>query len=95
MEPKVFSSGKTRQGRGFSLLELKNAKIDIRMAKNLGLRVDRRRRTSYEENVRFLGEKVEKEKKRSVKGKKKGKKPRAGVKKRKEGGEKPSKTTKK
>jgi ribosomal protein L13E len=64
VEPKIFSRGKTRPGRGFSYLELKKANIDIRMAKNLGLRVDKRRRTVYEENVKLLGEKVRGAKKR-------------------------------
>lgn len=82
MEPKVFSRDKTRTGRGFSYLELKKANIDIRKAKNLGLRVDKRRRTAYEENVKLLGEKVRggkrKEEKKEIK---KGKKIKTGKKK--------------
>ena len=76
VEPKIFSRGKTRPGRGFSYLELKKANIDIRMAKNLGLRVDKRRRTVYEENVKLLGAKLRSAKKRQEK--KKGKKVKAG-----------------
>ncbi len=75
MEPKVISRDKTRAGRGFSYLELKKAKIDIRMAKNLGLRVDKRRRTAYDENVELLGERVRGgKKKEEKKERKKGKK---------------------
>ena len=93
MEPKVFSSGKTRQGRGFSPLELKEAKIDSRMAKNLGLRIDKRRRTSYEDNIEFLKKKAAKEKKRQEKkAKKKGKKTPSKKKKSATGAKKPSKT---
>lgn len=79
MEPKVFLSGKTRPGRGFSYSELKMANIDIRIAKNLGLRVDKRRKTAYEDNIKLLGEKIETEKtKREKQAKKKSKKGKAG-----------------
>jgi ribosomal protein L13E len=77
MEPKVFSRDKTRTGRGFSYLELKKANIDVGMARNLGLRIDKRRRTSYEENIKLLKEKAKVDKKV--------KKPKAGKKKKKEG----------
>lgn len=66
MEPKIFSSGKIRPGRGFSYPELKKANIDIRIAKNLGLRIDKRRKTVYDENVRLLGRKVKTKKKKDV-----------------------------
>lgn len=79
MEPKVFSRDKTRTGRGFSYMELKKANIDIRKAKNLGLRVDKRRKTAYEENVRLLEESVRGGKKKEEKKKrKKGKKIKTG-----------------
>lgn len=79
MDPKVFSSGKTRPGRGFSYLELKKAKMNINMAKNLGLRVDRRRKTAYENNINLLREKMKGKVKIREKGeKKKGKKVKTG-----------------
>ncbi|UCG69468.1 MAG: ribosomal protein L13e [Thermoplasmata archaeon] len=68
MEPKVFSSGKIRQARGFSLSELKKANIDIRKAKKIGVRIDHRRRTVYDENVRLLAKKGESKKKGGDKG---------------------------
>lgn len=79
MEPKVFSSGKTRPGRGFSYLELKKAKMDINTAKNLGLKVDKRRRTAYEENINLLREKMKGKVKMRGEGEKKiGKKVKTG-----------------
>ena len=72
MDPKVFSSGKMRCGRGFSCEELKKAKFDIRMAKRLGLKLDHRRKTAYDENIDLLKEKLAQEK--TVKVKKKSKK---------------------
>lgn len=79
MEPKIFSSGKTRPGRGFSYLELKKANMNINTAKNLGLRVDKRRRTAYEENINLLKEKMKGKAKMQEKGeKKKGKKVKTG-----------------
>ena len=90
MEPKVFSSGKERSGRGFSHLELKKADIDFRMAKKLKLRVDGRRRTAYEDNIDFLKKEAAKEKKRlEKKAKKKAKKGK------KSSTKSPSKATKK
>ena len=71
MEPKVFSSGKMRPGRGFSYPELKMAKMDINTAKYLGLRVDKRRRTAYEENINLLREKMKVKVKIRKKGEKK------------------------
>lgn len=54
MYPKVISKGKIRKGRGFSLEELRNAKISLSDAKKLGIYVDKRRKTYYEENVECL-----------------------------------------
>ena len=49
-----------RQGRGFSLGELKEAGLSVKEARKLGLYVDERRRSTHPENVealrRFLGE---------------------------------------
>jgi ribosomal protein L13E len=76
MDPKVFSSGKMRAARGFSTEELKKAKFDIRVAKRLGLKVDYRRKTVYENNIKLLKEKLAQEKTKKVEKKKskKGKK---------------------
>ncbi len=73
MEPTVYSGGKQRAGRGFSYQELKRANMDLRMAKKLGLRLDKRRNTAYEENIKLLEKKAEDEKKRQKKKSKKGK----------------------
>jgi ribosomal protein L13E len=82
MDPKVFSSGKMRGARGFSTEELKKAKFDIRVAKRLGLKLDYRRKTAYEDNIRLLKERLAQEKTKKVEKKKakkgkavKGKKP--------------------
>ncbi len=65
MEPKVNLAKNPRAGRGFSLPELKKAGIDIRVAKKRGIRIDRRRRSAYDENIKLLkeGGKTKKEKK--------------------------------
>ena len=76
MDPKVFSSGKMRAARGFSTEELKKAKFDIRVAKRLGLSVDYRRKTAYEDNIILLKERLAQEKTKKVE-KKKSKKGKA------------------
>lgn len=48
--------GKKRVGRGFSLFELKEAGINIKEAKKLGIYVDKRRKSLHEENVKKLKE---------------------------------------
>jgi ribosomal protein L13E len=70
MDPTVFSSGKMRNARGFSTEELKKAKFDIRVAKRLGLKLDFRRKTAYEENINLLKEKLAQEKTMKVEKKK-------------------------
>ena len=50
----------TRAGRGFSLNELRAAGITIDVAKRIGIPVDKRRRSSREENVQMLRELVRK-----------------------------------
>ncbi|MCD6236292.1 MAG: ribosomal protein L13e [Thaumarchaeota archaeon] len=50
----------TRQGRGFSLNELKAAGITLDLAKKLGIRIDKRRRSKREENVEALKKLLEK-----------------------------------
>lgn len=43
-----------RQGRGFSLGELKEAGLSVKEARRLGLYVDERRRSTHRENVEAL-----------------------------------------
>jgi ribosomal protein L13E len=79
MQPEVVHQGKARKARGYSLEELKNAKMDIRVAKRMKVPVDRRRKTAYEENITQLTTMLEKErskKKKGTKGKKKSAKPK-------------------
>ncbi|MBS7287600.1 MAG: ribosomal protein L13e, partial [Candidatus Freyarchaeota archaeon] len=47
-------ASKVREGRGFSLGELKEANITLQDAKKIGLRVDVRRRSVHKENVESL-----------------------------------------
>ncbi|MHA1505895.1 MAG: ribosomal protein L13e [Candidatus Asgardarchaeia archaeon] len=47
-------TGKLREGRGYSLKELKEAGITLNMAKKMNLRIDPRRRSLREENVNEL-----------------------------------------
>ncbi len=55
--PVVYTpDGKPRAGRGFSLGELKKAGMTIKAARDLGLMVDLRRSSAYDENVKRLQE---------------------------------------
>jgi large subunit ribosomal protein L13e len=74
LEPTVYSGGKQRAARGFSYQELKGANMNLRMAKRLGLRLDKRRSTVYEENIKLLKKRMEDERKKLEKKTKKGKK---------------------
>ncbi len=49
-----------KQGRGFSLRELEEAKVDPVNARRLGIYVDFRRRTKHERNLKILKELFEK-----------------------------------
>ncbi len=92
MKPTVFSQDKIRPGRGFSYQELKDAKMDVRIAKKIGIKIDPRRRSSHKKNTDLLTKALKDDEKRRVKeaqrkAKKKGKK--------KTSAKKPSTSTKK
>ena len=53
---KIGVTYKARVGRGFSKAELKEVRLSICEARRLGLRVDERRNTKHEENVKKLEE---------------------------------------
>lgn len=46
--------GKPKEGRGFSLEELRKAELNLKKALKLKIPVDLRRRSSHEENVEAL-----------------------------------------
>jgi large subunit ribosomal protein L13e len=72
MEPKVKLAKSPRTGRGFSLGELKKAGMDIRAARKKGIRVDKFRKSTHDENVKILkGGGKEKKAKKPVKASKK------------------------
>jgi large subunit ribosomal protein L13e len=50
---------RARKGKGFSLGELKEAKISPGKAKMLGVPIDTRRKTSYDDNIEILKEYIE------------------------------------
>ena len=74
MQPEIEHKGNVRKARGYSLQELKEARMDIRLTKKLNVPVDRRRKTAYEENITQLKTKMKANKKpikkKAVKGKK-------------------------
>ncbi|MCD6592110.1 MAG: ribosomal protein L13e [Thaumarchaeota archaeon] len=49
-----------REGRGFSINELREAGITLDLAKKLGIRIDKRRRSCRKENVEALKEYLQK-----------------------------------
>ena len=55
-------NGKQRPGRGFSPDEIKEAGLNAADAKKIGFRIDRKRKTSHEENVNTLKAHAEKNK---------------------------------
>jgi len=61
MHPIVRSpgTGKFRKGYGFSIEEIKKANLTVGEAKKIGIQIDKRRRTSYDENVKKILEIVE------------------------------------
>lgn len=56
IRPTVFSPiyNKPREGRGFSLKEIKEAGLTISIAKKLNIPIDRRRKSSHKENVQKI-----------------------------------------
>ncbi len=58
----VLSPGVRRlvRGKGFSIREIMEAGIGIDQARRLGIPIDKRRKTSYEHNINFLREIMEK-----------------------------------
>jgi ribosomal protein L13E len=64
MKPRVYSSGKTRYAKGYSSEEIKQANLNVRSARKMGLLVDKRRNTVYEENVESIKKTIEREKKK-------------------------------
>jgi large subunit ribosomal protein L13e len=52
---KIFKKGgKQRQGRGFSVEELKKAKLGLKEARKLGIHTDPRRKTAHDQNVETI-----------------------------------------
>lgn len=78
MDPKVTIHNKNitreRNSRGFSLGELKEAKIAVDRTKSLGIILDSRRNTVYEKNIALLkdilNENIELKKQRKTEAKK-------------------------
>jgi large subunit ribosomal protein L13e len=55
IKPKIHrTDGKERNGRGFSLEELKKAGLNKAEAKKLEIPVDKRRKTAHEQNVQKI-----------------------------------------
>lgn len=55
IKPKITAqSGKERQGKGFSPDEIKEAGLTNADARNLKIPIDRKRKTSHEENIEAL-----------------------------------------
>jgi large subunit ribosomal protein L13e len=56
IEPIVEGGNKVRIGKGFSINELRSANITVFEARRLGIPVDVRRGTNYDDNVEILKE---------------------------------------
>ena len=54
--PIVESGDRVREGKGFSLAELKEVELTAGNAKKMGIPVDTKRGTSHEENIETLKE---------------------------------------
>jgi ribosomal protein L13E len=53
--------GKTREGRGFSRLEIKEAGLNIQNVREMGIPIDKRRKSCRKENVELLKKVLKKE----------------------------------
>jgi hypothetical protein len=67
ISPIIDNVGRVREGKGFSVDELKAAGVSPGEAKKLGIPYDNRRRSSYEGNVEILKEYIEEAKKAGLK----------------------------
>ena len=56
LKPVIKHRGKKREGKGFSLKELKGAKLNRQKAKKLKIPIDVRRKTVLKENIDILKE---------------------------------------
>jgi large subunit ribosomal protein L13e len=56
ISPIVESGNKIREGKGFSLTELKAVELSLGKAKMMGIPVDSKRKSSHEENIETLKE---------------------------------------
>ena len=56
ISPLIKRGSKVKTGRGFSIGELIEAGLNISEARHLGVPVDQRRSTSYDENIESLKE---------------------------------------
>lgn len=56
IEPIVEGGNQVRKGKGFSIDELRSANITVWEARRLGVPVDIRRGTNYDDNVEILKE---------------------------------------
>jgi len=54
LRPKIWKRVEFKEGKGFSQRELKSAGLSLQEARKLGVAVDARRRSKYEENVTVL-----------------------------------------
>lgn len=59
IDPIVQGANRWREGRGFSISEVKEAGISVFEARRIGIPVDTRRKTSFEENIDELKEYIE------------------------------------
>lgn len=50
----IKQNGKLKTGKGFSLNEIKQAGISKQKARQLGLPVDKRRKSTHEDNVKSI-----------------------------------------
>jgi large subunit ribosomal protein L13e len=59
ISPIVESGKRVREGKGFSKAELDKVKLSVIKARSLGIPVDSRRKSSYDDNIEILKEFLE------------------------------------